>query len=111
MEMNEFPNYKSARILGLCLNTMGLIPKKDNLTRKYHALHKTIINWVINNFQNITAEYPDIAATCLQGNVSYDKEKNQLIYSHISGMKRELKKITLRLIIKIETQFTNMVET
>jgi hypothetical protein len=87
-QLNQYPNYKSAEILGICLNVMGFKYDKQYSTQKYYTLHKAIIRWVINNYSRLAIEYPDIAKECLQGNVNYDATVNQLIYRRIQGMKR-----------------------
>ncbi len=97
IEMNRWPNYKSARILGICLNIMGLTPRKETTSNNYYALHLTIIGWATKNFQNLYINYPDIAKTVLQGSLGYDADKNQLTKSYAVGMKKETEMVTLQL--------------
>ena len=42
LRMNGFPNFKGARILGFCLNVMGLMVANDGIHRESRALQKAV---------------------------------------------------------------------
>lgn len=84
-ELEEFPNYKSARILGYCLNVMGLrIKRKGNYGKSYRALHKAVLAWTIKNYPHLLNIQPTIAESCLIGSISFDKKSNRLIKTFAS---------------------------
>lgn len=95
--MDSSPNHRSAKIICFCLNVMGLVPRNDFHTKKYYALHKLIIKWMVKNFHGLFVKCPDVAMACLQGTITYDKDNNQLQKTYLSTMSRESNTITLQL--------------
>ncbi len=53
LEMNRFPNFKGARILGFCLNVLGLEQRKEDYFKDSRALHKAILTWTRKNFARL----------------------------------------------------------
>jgi len=93
-------NYKSARILGLCLNVMGLkLDKHKSYDRDYFALHKVLLKWTRENYLKIRNNLPDVADACLIGSISFDEENNRLVKTYIKGLNKEAPKEYLDLII------------
>lgn len=67
-EMERWPNYKGARLLGICLNVLGLtLGGKDGRDRQTYPLHKAVLDWTQRNYLSIVRANPDIAAYCLSG--------------------------------------------
>ncbi|MDX1739329.1 MAG: hypothetical protein R3261_13905, partial [Alphaproteobacteria bacterium] len=92
VEMNRFPNFKSASILGFCLNVMGLSFRSDNYFRDSNALHKAILSWTKKNFAWLHAYNPRVAEACLVDGLSYDQENLKLIKKYPEfGLRREAK--------------------
>jgi len=86
-------NYKSARILGLCLNAMGLhIGKKSGYGSEEYALHKVILAWTKKNFLTLNARLPDVAEAAIMGSITFDKENNRLVKTYLKGLSREAPK-------------------
>lgn len=94
--MEKLPNFKSARILGFCLNIFGVkIPTKDNYRKEYYSLRKVIIHWTIHNYENIRKEYTRVAKACLIGGITYEDKK--LTKTYALGLRDEATKETLEL--------------
>lgn len=85
--MNDFPNFKGAKILGFCLNVMGLTIGKDNDSR---PLQKAVLNWTRKHFVWLYEYNPEVADTCLVEGMSYDAENRRLVRtSPAGGLRRE----------------------
>ncbi len=94
--MEKFPNFKSARILGFCLNIFGVtIPTKAAYGKEYYSLRKVVIHWTIHNYENIRKEYTRVAEACLIGGITY--EDNKLIKTYSLGIRDEATKESLEL--------------
>jgi hypothetical protein len=89
----ERMNYKSARILGLCLNAMGLhVGKKSGYGSEEYALRKVILAWTKRNFLTLYARLPDVAEAAIMGSITFDKENNRLVKTYFKGLSREAPK-------------------
>lgn len=89
----ERMNYKSARILGLCLNAMGLhVGKKSGYGSEEYALRKVILAWTKKNFLTLYARLPDVAEAAIMGSITFDKENNRLVKTYLKGLSREAPK-------------------
>ncbi|SHO56143.1 hypothetical protein [Vibrio quintilis] len=94
--MEKLPNFKSARILGFCLNIFGVkIPTRDGFGKEYYSLRKVIIHWTIHNYESIRKEYCRIAEACLFGCITYEDKK--LIKTYRLGVRDEAPKEILEL--------------
>src|SRR3546814_6348368 len=50
-DMGKWPNFKGARLLGFCLNVMGLhVGKKTDYGHQFFALRKALVGWTTRNF-------------------------------------------------------------
>lgn len=89
-DMDEWPNFKGARLLGFCLNVMGIcVGKKSDFGREFYALHKSLIGWTKRNFLTIHRINPEIAAYCMSGYVSFDEDNRRLVKTYIKGTQVE----------------------
>lgn len=77
--MCDFPNFKGAKMLGLCLNVMGFVHKKGGYGKSSYALHVATLSWVKNNYIALYARNPRLADACLVGNISYDSDNLRLV--------------------------------
>ena len=59
------PNFKGARILGVCLNVMGLEIGKGSFAREHRALHRVILAWTQRNYLRVRRDFPKVAKACL----------------------------------------------
>jgi hypothetical protein len=98
MRLDEFPNFKSSRILGFCLNVMGFFPQKGaSLGSDYYPLHKVIIEWTRKNYERLVVIQPFVAESCLLGSITYDKDNHRLVKTYIRGLRLEEPKEFLEL--------------
>jgi hypothetical protein len=84
------PNYKSARILGFCLNVMGFNAKgAGDFGRSERGLQKLVITWTKKNYLRVHRDYPDVAKACLMGGVAFDEQGSRLVKTYAKGIERE----------------------
>jgi hypothetical protein len=91
VRMDKFVNYKSARILGYCLNVMGLSiqPGKTAYGQDYRALKRAVVNWTKRNYLRICTANPDVADACLIGSIGFDPQGMRLVKTYAKGLERE----------------------
>jgi hypothetical protein len=78
--MEEFPNYKGARLLGLSLSVLGFREKRTRDIFKDTTVFKApIAAWTQRNFLKLLDYNPDIAKACLHGSVTFDDKSNRLV--------------------------------
>ena len=88
--MKQFPNFKGAKILGFCLNVMGLAAKEDDYDHDSRALHKAILSWTKKNYAWLYSYNPGIAEACLVDGMTYDAENLRLVKAYpVEGLRRE----------------------
>ena len=79
LNVRKFVDVGSAKILGYCLNVMGLTVSKQSISREYVALQKVVLNWTRQNFAWLHSHYPKVARACLVERMAYDENGNRLI--------------------------------
>ena len=79
--MEEFPNYKGANLMRLCLSVMGFKPSRD-FGRESHALHIVILSWLKKNYVSLHKKHHLVADACLPENISFDQVKMKLTKVH-----------------------------
>jgi len=85
--MDKYVNFKSARILGYCLNVMGVtLQGKGALGREYRALHCAILAWTQRSYLRIFHANPKVARACLIGSISFDAERERLVKTYAEGL-------------------------
>jgi len=98
IRLEEMPNYKSARILGYCLNVMGLeLRKESGFEKESFPLHKVVLEWTKRNYMRLSSVQPDVAKSCILGSVSLDEENTQLVFTYRKGLSLEAPKRYLKL--------------
>lgn len=90
-EMRKFPNFKGAKILGFCLNVMGLkLREHDSYYKDSRALHKAILAWTKKNYAWLHSYNPRVAEACLVDDISYDTVNFRLVKTYpAEGLRRE----------------------
>jgi hypothetical protein len=89
-EMKGFPNFKGARILGFCLNAMGLRAAKENYFHDSRPLQKAILSWTKKNYAWLHSYNPRVAEACLSDGITYDVKKSRLVKTYpVEGLRRE----------------------
>jgi hypothetical protein len=95
--LEKFPNYKSARVLGFCLNVMGLTIATKQSEREEYPLRRAILNWTSANYLRLKDANPDVASVCLMGSIAFDSSLNHLVKTYAKGLRREAPKAYLEL--------------
>lgn len=98
--LTDLPNFKSANILGFCLNVMGLkLRNKKVHGSESHALHKVVISWTRKNYLKLRSIQPEVAQSCLLGSISFEEDDkgSRLVKTYIKGLNREAPKEYLEL--------------
>ncbi|KDC59996.1 hypothetical protein L512_5190 [Bordetella bronchiseptica MBORD624] len=89
-DMQRFPNFKGAKILGFCLNVMGLTVSEGDYDRDSRALQKALLAWTKKNFTWLHEYNPRVAEACLVDGMTYDAENLRLVRtSPAEGLRRE----------------------
>jgi hypothetical protein len=83
LEMNRSPNFKGARILGFCLNVLGLERIKDDCFKDTRALHKAILTWTRKNFARLHDYDPRVAEACLVDDTTYDAANHRIVRTYL----------------------------
>lgn len=90
LRMNEFPNFKGAKILGLCLNVMGLKVGTGDFGRESRSLQKAVLAWTKQHFAWLQAYNPRVAEACLVDGMTYDAENLRIVMTYpAEGLRRE----------------------
>lgn len=88
--MNEFANFKGAKIIGFCLNVMGLTIRLGDDDKDSRALHKAVLRWTRKNFVWLHEHTPRVAGACLVDGMSYDAENRRLVKTYpAEGLRRK----------------------
>jgi len=89
--MDEFPNFKGARILGFCLNVLGIVrvDRHHGFKKDVYPLQAAAIDWVKVNYRRLRDDHPKVANACLQGAVSYDAERHRLVKTYTNDTRKE----------------------
>lgn len=110
--MKQFPNFKGAKILGFCLNVMGLQPGDEKYNRDSVALHRVILSWTTKNFIWLHDYNPRVAEACLVDGVTYEKEHSRLVKTYpIGGLRRESGYVYLHLDQPMEQTQSSLIAT
>ena len=88
--MRRFANFKGAKILGFCLNVMGLAVSQVDYDKDSRALQKAVLAWTKKNFVWLHGYNPRVAESCLVDGMTYDAENLRLVRtSPAEGLRRE----------------------
>jgi hypothetical protein len=89
--MDKFVNFKGARVLGYCLNVLGLNleDRHRGYQKEFYPLHAAALSWTKRNFRRLLDEYPDVAATCLHGSITYDEQHHRLVKTYSGNRRKE----------------------
>lgn len=89
-EMKRFPNFKGAKILGFCLNVMGLKLREGAYDKDSRALHKAILAWTKKNYAWLHAYNPRIASHCLVDGMTFEVDSLRIVKTYAAeGLRRE----------------------
>jgi hypothetical protein len=85
--MEEYPNFKGARIIGLCLNVMGVSNEvKSGLDRGYLPLRRVLLRWIKRNYLKLLEVHPPVAEACMSGGISFDAGRHVILKTYSQGL-------------------------
>lgn len=87
--IEKHPNFKNARVLGYCLNVVGLQLHPGNYGREYRALAKVIHPVAQRCYLNLRQKMPRVAEAVLTGGITYDAEHKRLVKTYLQGLREE----------------------
>ena len=99
-ELAKIPNYKGSKILGYCLNVLGMETpqrKQKSYDMDAYALSKAVHSWTRKNYLIIHQKNPDVAESVLIGSISFDEAGNRLVKTFFKGLNLEAPKSYLNL--------------
>jgi hypothetical protein len=86
IRLESLPNFQNSRILGFCLNVMGLtLRQRQGYEKNDYALHKAVLAWTQKNYLRLRQEHPDVAENCLLGGISFDEQSKRLVKTFMDG--------------------------
>ena len=89
-KMDKFLNYKSARVLGFCLNIFSLrLGDRRGYDRESYALRKVVLEWTKRRYLAIHMELPDVAAAALMDTITFDKKNGRLVKAYEKNLRRK----------------------
>lgn len=96
--MSRFPNFQGAKILGFCLNVMGLTVRQGDYDKDSRALQRAVLAWTRKNFAWLHGYNPRVAEACLVDGMTYDADNLRLVQtSPADGLRREPSYVYLEL--------------
>ena len=76
-KMNQFPNFKGARLLAFSLNILGFSDKKSQ--KESYPLHKAVRSWIKKNYSWLVLNEPSVASACLVDGIIFDQKSRNII--------------------------------
>ncbi|WP_399697546.1 hypothetical protein [Xenophilus sp.] len=96
VRMNSFPNFKGAKILGFCLNVMGLKLGDRRYDKDSRALHAALLAWTRKNYDWLYGYNREVAEACLVDSMTYDAENRKIVKTYpAGGLRREAQHVHL----------------
>jgi hypothetical protein len=90
VRMKRFPNFKGAKILGFCLNVMGLTVSEQDYNKDSKALQKAVLSWTNKNYAWLHSYNPRVAEACLVDGLTYDLASLRLVKTYpVEGLRRK----------------------
>jgi hypothetical protein len=81
VQMESYPNYKGAKLIGLSLNVLGHRAGAGAYDRDNRALQKVVLGWLKRNYSWLYVHRPDIAAHCLVDGITFDARLKRLVFA------------------------------
>ena len=97
-QLSSLPNYEGAKILGYCLNVMGLkeFGRKD-FRRAQNPLQRVVLHWTRSNYLKMRKKLPDVATSALVGRITFNAKSRSLICTYEKGLRKLAPKEYLKL--------------
>ena len=89
-KLDQFVNFKGARILGYALYVFGLTPvqRHDNHGSWIYPLQNAVLRWTKRNYRRLLSDSPPVAKACLVGSLSYDDGHGRLVKTFDGDQRR-----------------------
>jgi hypothetical protein len=89
VRLEKFPNYKSSRILGFCLNILIDESKPtSDFERPQYPLAKAVQSWTSQHYLQLRKDNIEVADSVLVGSISFDNIGKQLVKTYIKGLNK-----------------------
>lgn len=89
-EMDTFANYQSAKLLGYCLNVLGVEERRGGAAQpELGGFHRLLLRWFAARYLTLRRDYPDVAEACLVGGITFDEENLRLVKTYAKMTKPE----------------------
>ncbi len=100
-KMTQYGNFMNARLLGLCLNVLGVTkPKKTaERRREFYALHWLVVTWTEKNYHRLMVNQPKVAAAVPNGSLTFDAEKHRFVKTYSSELRKKPNRRYLPIIV------------
>lgn len=98
--LESLPTYRTARVLGICLNAMGLtMHKRSGYGKEYAALKAAVLALTRRNYLRLREVNSEIADACLIGGITFDAKHLRLVKTYAKTLKPEPDREYLPLIV------------
>lgn len=87
-EMDRYPGFLGARILGYVLSIHGLSSRRY-YQKQFEPLKASAISWARKNYWRLRLDYPDVAEAVLIGSITFDASSNELVKTYARGVTPE----------------------
>lgn len=81
VRMNDRPDYKGGKILGMILNVSMLGNRCAKTNAREYPIFKSALNWCRKNLARVHEKNPKVLPDCLPARVNYDHDKRRLVYT------------------------------
>jgi hypothetical protein len=82
VDLERFPNFRSARLLAICLNTMGLRQHPGINDSDSRALHRSLLSWTRKNYSALRAANEEVAEACLVEGIAYEEVESRIVKTY-----------------------------
>jgi hypothetical protein len=88
--MEEFPNFKGARVLRFCLNVLGLKEPSGHGYSETRPIRRVVLTWTQRNFMWLYDFNSELGEACLVEGMHYDLEQECLVQTWpAEGLRRK----------------------
>jgi hypothetical protein len=89
-EMEKFPNFKGAKLLGFSLNVLGLKVRNEDSFSDSLPLQKAVLSWTRRNFAGLYDSNPTVAKSCLVDGFTYQRTRLRIVKTYpAEGLRRK----------------------
>lgn len=81
VRMNDRPDCKGGKILGMILNVSMLGNRCAKTNAREYPIFKSALNWCRKNLARVHEKNPKVLPDCLPARVNYDHDKRRLVYT------------------------------